>query len=48
VNDSVRAELDKIAGSRRRFSAQALGARVGRMLKRSKMGKFIRWDVIAR
>ena len=40
------AQLDKIARSRRRASAQKLGARVGRVLERSKMGKFVRWDVI--
>src|SRR5246500_4386589 len=44
--ERTRAELDKIAGSRRRASAQRLGARVGRVLERSKMGKFVRWDVI--
>jgi transposase len=44
--ERTRAELDKIAGSRRRSSAQKLGARVGRVLERSKMGKFVRWEVI--
>jgi len=44
--ERTRAELDKIAGSRRRASAKTLGARVGRVLERSKMGKFLRWDVI--
>src|ERR1700726_3178615 len=44
--ERTRAELDKIAGSKRRASAKTLGARVGRVLERSKMGKFVRWDVI--
>jgi hypothetical protein len=35
----------KIADSKRRASAKTLGARVGRVLERSKMGKFARWDV---
>jgi transposase len=43
--ERTRAELDQIAGSRRRSSAPKLGARVGRVLERSKMGKFVRWDV---
>jgi len=44
--ERTRAELDKIAGSKRRSTAQRLGARVGRVLERLKMGKFVRWDVI--
>jgi hypothetical protein len=44
--ERTRAELDRIAGSKLRSSAQKLGARVGRVLERSKMGKFVRWDVI--
>ena len=36
------AQLDKIANSRRRSAVQRLGARVGRVLERSKMSKFIR------
>jgi len=44
--ERTRAELDKIAGSKRRASAKTLGARVGRVLERSKMGKFVRWDVL--
>ena len=39
-------QVDKIARSRRRSSAQRLGARVGRVLERSKMSKFIQWQVI--
>ena len=42
----TRAELAKIAGAKRRASAKTLGARAGRVLERSKMGKFVRWDVI--
>ena len=44
--ERTRAELDRIAGSKLRSSAQKLGARVGRVLERSKMAKFVRWDVI--
>ena len=44
--ERTRAELNKIAGSKRRASAKRLGARVGRVLERSKMGKFVCWDVI--
>jgi transposase len=40
------AQLDKITNSRRRSSVQRLGARVGRVLERSKMSKFIQWQVI--
>jgi transposase len=32
--------------SKRRASAKTLGARVGQVLERSKMGKFVRWDVL--
>ena len=39
--ERTRAELDKIAGSRCGDSAKALGARVGRVLERSEMGKFV-------
>jgi hypothetical protein len=44
--ERARAELDKIAGSSRRSTPQRLGARVGRVLERSKMGKFIQWQVL--
>jgi len=44
--ERTRAELDRIASSKRRASAKTLGARIGRVLERSKMGKFIRWDVL--
>ena len=44
--ERTRAELDRIAGSKLRSSAHKLGARVGRVLERSKMGKFVRWDLI--
>ena len=43
--ERTRAELERIASSKRRASAKTLGARVGRVLERSKMGKFVRWDV---
>jgi hypothetical protein len=39
--ERARAQLDKIAGSRRRPTEKRLGARVGRVLERTKMGKFI-------
>src|SRR5437879_1010266 len=41
--ERTRVQLDKIANSRRRSSAQRLAVRVGRVLERSKMGKFIQW-----
>jgi hypothetical protein len=44
--DRARAQLEKIAGSRRRATEKRLGARVGRVLERTKMGKFIRWQVL--
>ena len=44
--ERARAQLDKIAGSRRRATEKRLGARVGRVLERTKMGKFIRWQVV--
>ena len=44
--ERTRAALDRIASSKRRASAKTLGARVGRVLERSKMGKFVRWDVL--
>src|SRR6516162_5936999 len=44
--DRARAQLEKIAGSRRRATEKRLGARVGRVLERTKMGKFIQWQVV--
>jgi transposase len=44
--ERARAQLDKIAGSRRRSSQKRLGARVGRVLERTKMGKFIQWEIV--
>jgi len=44
--ERARAQLDKIAGSRRRSTEKRLGARVGRVLERTKMGKFIQWQVV--
>src|SRR5258707_10848744 len=43
--ERTRAELDKIAGSKRRASAKTLGARVRRALERFKMGNIVRWGV---
>ena len=42
--ERTRTELDKIAGAGRRASAKTLGVRVGRVLERSKVGKFVRRD----
>jgi hypothetical protein len=44
--ERTRVQLDKIANSRRRSSAQRLAVCVGRVLERSKMGKFIQWQVV--
>ena len=44
--ERARAQLDQIAGSRRRATEKRLGARVGRVLERTKMGKFIQWQVV--
>jgi hypothetical protein len=44
--ERAQAQLDKIAGSRRRATEKRLGARVGRVLERTKVGKFIQWQVV--
>ena len=41
----TRVGLEKIAGSKRRAKEGTTGARVGRVLQRYKMGKFVRWEV---
>lgn len=43
--DLTRAGLDKIAHTKRRGSAEKIGARVGRVLQQYKMGKFVTWEV---
>ena len=43
--ERTRAELDHLAASKRRARPETLGARVGRVLERSKMGKFVRWQI---
>jgi transposase len=39
-------QLNKMAHSKRRSSVQRLGQRVGRIEEKTKMGKFIRWQVV--
>jgi hypothetical protein len=41
----TQAGLEKIANSRRRADAARLGARVGKLLAKYRMGKFISWEV---
>lgn len=41
----TQAGLGKIAGSKRKASAAQIGARVGQLLAKYKMGKFVDWDV---
>jgi transposase len=43
--ERTRQALEKIAGAKRRASAQTLGARVGRVLEQYKMGKFVNWEI---
>ena len=43
VPDGSQLFIPKPVGERR--NPKTLGARVGRVLERSKMGKFVRWDV---
>jgi transposase len=44
--DVTRKELDTIAASRRKVDPERLGGRVGRVLERYKMGKFVEWRVV--
>jgi len=44
--DVTREELDTIAASRRKADPERLGGRVGRVLERYKMGKFVEWRVV--
>jgi len=43
--DLTQAELRKIAQSPRKNSQEKIGARVGRVLQKYKMGKFVEWEV---
>jgi transposase len=43
--DRTRAGLEKIAQSQRSSKPEATGARVGRLLERYKMGKFVTWEI---
>lgn len=40
----TRKQLDKIAGAQKKSSAEKIGARVGRILQKYKMGKFVKWE----
>lgn len=44
--DVTRKELDTIAASRRKEAPERLGGRVGRVLEKCKMGKFVEWHVV--
>jgi len=41
----TRQALDKIAGAKRQSTKEKIGARVGRVLQKYKMGKFVTWEV---
>jgi transposase len=43
--EKTRLGLDKIAASKRKASAEQLGARVGKVLQQYKMGKLVRWQI---
>jgi len=43
--DVTRQALDKIAGAKRQSTKEKIGARVGRVLQKYKMGKFVNWEV---
>jgi transposase len=43
--DVTRQALDKIAGAKRKSTKEKIGARVGRVLQKYKMGKFVNWEV---
>jgi len=40
----TRKQLDKIAGAKKKSSAEKIGSRVGRILQKYKMGKFVKWE----
>ena len=43
--EETRRELDKIAGAKKKSSAARIGSRVGRILQKYKMSKFVKWEV---
>ena len=43
--DVTRQALDKIANAKRKSTGEKIGARVGRILQRYKMGKFVHWEI---
>jgi transposase len=43
--DKTRIELDKIVNSKRKTTTSKVSARVGKVLSKTKMGKFIEWEV---
>jgi len=43
--EATRKALDRIAQSKRRSSTEKIAARVGRVLGKTKMGKFVEWEV---
>jgi transposase len=43
--EATRQQLDKSASSNRKAKAERIGSRVGRVLQRYKMGKFVDWSV---
>ena len=43
--DVTRKALDKIAQAKRKNTREKIGARVGRILQKYKMGKFVNWEV---
>ena len=43
--EATRQQLEKSAASKRKAKAEKIGARVGRVLQRYKMGKFVDWSV---
>ncbi len=44
--DLTRRGLDKLVGRKRKAKEEKLGARVGKILDRYKMGKFVEWKVV--
>jgi len=43
--EATRQQLDKTASAKKKAKAEKIGARVGRVLQRFKMGKFVNWSV---
>jgi len=43
--DVTRKALEKIANAKRKSTGEKIGARVGRILQRYKMGKFVHWEI---